>query len=76
MNNWLTSTLQTVREKSFDVFDFVRKDLSDFTTTVKSDTETYLNKIKHQPSSTSITSQSKNELGKTMVPSAPVDRFQ
>ncbi|CAF3399337.1 unnamed protein product [Rotaria socialis] len=76
MNNWLTTTLQTVREKSFDVFDFVRKDLSDFTTTVKSDTETYLNKIKLHPSSTSITSESKNERGTTMIPSAPVDRFQ
>lgn len=31
-----------------EAIDFVRRDLNEFTTTVKSDTETYLNKIKSQ----------------------------
>lgn len=31
-----------------EAVDFVRRDLSEFTTTVKTDTETYLNKIKSQ----------------------------
>ncbi len=63
MNNWFTSTFKTVREKvnkknsieilffcfqSIDALEFVRKDLTDFTTIVKTDTENYLNKLKNQ----------------------------
>ncbi|CAF1146236.1 unnamed protein product [Rotaria sordida] len=85
MNNWFTSTLQTVREQSLNAFEFVRKDLSEFTKTVKIDTENYLNKIKQQPISdvginqfgsrlnNSITSDYNN--GKSIVPSASFDRF-
>ncbi|UJR32009.1 hypothetical protein I4U23_019479 [Adineta vaga] len=48
MTSWLTSALQTVRDKSADALDFVRRDLTEFTTTVKVDTESYINKIKTQ----------------------------
>lgn len=48
MSSWLSSALQTVREKSIDALDFVKKDLTEFTTTVKTDTEVYINKIKSQ----------------------------
>ncbi|CAF3734303.1 unnamed protein product [Rotaria sp. Silwood1] len=48
MSSWFTSAIQSVRDKSIDALDFVRRDLAEFTTTVKSDTETYLNKIKSQ----------------------------
>ncbi|CAF3226433.1 unnamed protein product [Rotaria sp. Silwood2] len=48
MASWFTSTIQSVRDKSIDALDFVRRDLAEFTTTVKSDTESYLNKIKSQ----------------------------
>ncbi len=34
--------------QSIDALDFVRRDLNEFTTTVKNDTEVYLNKIKTQ----------------------------
>jgi len=34
--------------QSIDALDFVKRDLTEFTTTVKSDTETYINKIKSQ----------------------------
>jgi len=34
--------------QSTDALDFVRRDLTEFTTTVKTDTESYLNKIKSQ----------------------------
>ncbi|CAF1322987.1 unnamed protein product [Rotaria sordida] len=48
MASWFTSAIQSVRDKSIDALDFVRRDLTEFTTTVKSDTESYLNKIKSQ----------------------------
>ncbi|CAF1478992.1 unnamed protein product [Adineta steineri] len=48
MTSWFTSAIQTVRDKSADALEFVRKDLTEFTTTVKSDTETYIHKIKTQ----------------------------
>ena len=34
--------------QSTDALDFVRRDLTEFTTTVKNDTEGYLNKIRNQ----------------------------
>jgi hypothetical protein len=40
---WLITVFQSV-----DALDFVRRDLTEFTTTVKTDTETYINKIKTQ----------------------------
>ncbi|CAF0994471.1 unnamed protein product [Rotaria sp. Silwood1] len=86
MNNWFTSTLQTVREQSLNALEFVRKDLSEFTTTVKTDAEGYLNKIKQQPVSdlginqfvskfsNSVTSDNNNN-GKSTISSAPFDRL-
>ncbi|CAF3698884.1 unnamed protein product [Rotaria socialis] len=48
MSSWFTSVIQSVRDKSVDALDFVRRDLAEFTTTVKSDTEIYLNQVANQ----------------------------
>jgi hypothetical protein len=86
MTSWFTSALQTVREKSIDALDFVRRDLNEFTTTVKNDTEVYLNKIKTQEgdglginrfvSKFSDSSKVDNENEKHFQASASFDRAQ
>ncbi|CAF3076901.1 unnamed protein product [Rotaria socialis] len=48
MSSWFTSVIQSVRDKSVDALDFVRRDLAEFTTTVKSGTEIYLNQVANQ----------------------------
>ncbi|CAF4399947.1 unnamed protein product, partial [Rotaria magnacalcarata] len=48
MSSWFTSVIQSVRDKSINALDFVCRDLAEFTTTVKSDTEIYLNQVANQ----------------------------
>ncbi|CAF1171545.1 unnamed protein product [Rotaria magnacalcarata] len=48
MSSWFTSAIQSVRDKSINALDFVCRDLAEFTTTVKSDTEIYLNQVANQ----------------------------
>ncbi|CAF0811864.1 unnamed protein product [Adineta steineri] len=76
MSNWFTSTFQIVRDKSIDALEFVRKDISEFTTTVKSDAETYLNKIKNQSvDDLGIIPRLHNDDGKHIVASTTFDRL-
>ena len=70
MSNWFASTIQTVRDRlsqtassSFDALEFVRKDLSEFTTTVKGDL-------------TKLTTQTAKPKETLLRPSPPVDRLQ
>ena len=55
--------------QSLDAFEFVKKDLTDFTTTIKHDTETYFNKVTQQEPTTVVESIN-------VIPTRSFDRVQ